>query len=219
VAHPHSLGVALCYAALLHSYRGEWQTAQAYVNALLTLGADHALQYLVAVAMWIRGVALVGQGQLAEGITHLHQWLAAARGMGESSPFPLSVLAEAYGEVGQVQKGLAMVEEALTEMHPTGKRVFLPRLYWLKSKLLLALCVAQQAEAEACLHQALAIARQQESKIWELRAVVSLSRLWQRQGKGAVARQLLAEVYGWFTEGFDTLDLQEAQALLEELQA
>jgi DNA-binding winged helix-turn-helix (wHTH) protein/tetratricopeptide (TPR) repeat protein len=217
VTHPYSLGIALCYAAMLHSHRCEWQTAQAYVDALLTLGADHDLQYLVTVATWLRGAALVGQGHLAEGMTQLRQWWAVNQGREQPEPFRLSLLAEAYGEVGQAQEGLAMVEEALAKVHPTGKRVFLPRLYWLKSKLLLALSVEHRTEAATCLHHALAIARQQESKMWELRAAVSLSRLLQRQGKRAVARQLLAEVYNWFTEGFDTSDLQEAKILLRQL--
>jgi predicted ATPase len=119
--------------------------------------------------------------------------------------------------VGQIQEGLAMVDATLAEVHPTGQRVFLPRLYWLKSKLLLTLSVAHQAEAEACLHHALAIARQQASKMWELRAAMSLSRLWQGQGKRDAAHQLLTEVYDWFTEGFDTPDLQDAQTLLRQL--
>jgi predicted ATPase len=110
-----------------------------------------------------------------------------------------------------------MVEAMLADVHPTGKRVFLPRLYCLKSKLLLALSVANQAEAETCLQHALAIARQQASKMWELRAAMSLSRLWQGQGKHDAAQQLLTAVYGWFTEGFDTPDLQNAQALLRQL--
>jgi predicted ATPase len=97
--------------------------------------------------------------------------------------------------------------------------VFLPRLYCLKSKLLLTLSVAHQAEAETCLQHALVIARQQASKMWELRAAMRLSRLWQRQGKCHAAHQLLAEVYDWFTEGFDTFDLRDAQTLLRQLSA
>jgi tetratricopeptide (TPR) repeat protein len=219
VAHPYSLGSVLRYTALLHHYRREWQTTQAYVDALLTLGTDHGLQYLVAEAMWIRGGALVEQGQREAGLAQLRQWLAASQEREKSEPFPLSLLAEAYGAVGQAQEGLAMVDAALADVHPTGKRVFLPRLYCLKSQLLLALSVAHQAEAETCLHQALVIARQQESKMWELRAAMRLSRLWQGQGKRDAAHQLLTEVYDWFTEGFDTPDLQAAQALLRQSSA
>jgi predicted ATPase len=167
--------------------------------------------------MWIRGGALVEQGQREAGLAQLRQWLAATQEREKSEPFPLSLLAEAYGEVGRVQEGLAIVDAVLADVHPTGKRVFLPRLYCLKSKLLLALSVAHQAEAETCLHHALVMARQQESKMWELRAAMSLSRLWQGQGKRAAAHQLLTEVYDWFTEGFDTPDLQDTQTLLRQL--
>jgi predicted ATPase len=167
--------------------------------------------------MWLRGVALVGQGQCEAAIAQLCQWLTTTQDREKSGPLPLSLLAEAYGEVGRVQEGLAVVDAVLADVPPTGKRVFLPRLYCLKSKLLLALSGAHQVEAEACLQHALVMARQQESKMWELRAAMSLSRLWQCQGKGHAARQLLAEVYDWFTEGFDTPDLQEAQTLLHQL--
>jgi adenylate cyclase len=217
VAHPYSLGSVLRYTALLHYYRRDWQTTQAYVDALLTLGPEHGLQYLVAEAMWLRGGALVEQGQRAAGLAQLRQWLATIQGREQPGPLPLSLLAEAYGAVGQIQEGLAMVDATLAEVHPTGQRVFLPRLYCLKSKLLLTLSVAHQAEAETCLHHALAIARQQESKMWELRAAMSLSRLWQGQGKRDAAHQLLTEVYDWFTEGFDTPDLQDAQTLRRQL--
>ena len=102
-------------------------------------------------------------------------------------------------------------------MDTTGERWYEPELYRLKGELLLAHAMGHDTEAETCFRQALDIARRQQAKSWELRAALSLSRLWQRQGKRDEARELLAEVYGWFTEGFDTADLQEAKALLEEL--
>jgi predicted ATPase len=99
----------------------------------------------------------------------------------------------------------------------TGERFYEPELYRLQGELVLALAVDKQPEAEACFQQALTVARQQEAKLLELRAAMSLSRLWQQQGKRTDAYDLLAPIYGWFTEGFDTADLQEAKALLEEL--
>jgi predicted ATPase len=99
----------------------------------------------------------------------------------------------------------------------TGERRWDAELYRLKGEVLLARATEQHTEAETCFRQALDIARRRQAKSWELRAAMSLSRLWQRQGKRAEARQLLAEIYGWFTEGFDTKDLQEAKALLEAL--
>ena len=99
----------------------------------------------------------------------------------------------------------------------TGERYFAAEVYWLKGELLLQQAIPDEAQAETCWHQALDIARYQQAKSWELRAAVSLARLWQRQGKRVEAYALLAPVYGWFTEGFDTADLQEAQALLDTL--
>ena len=99
-----------------------------------------------------------------------------------------------------------------------GERVYEAKLHRLKGELLLSLPIDNQDEAKTCFQQALAIARQQQAKSWELRAAMSLSRLWQRQGKRDQARELLASVYGWFTEGFDTADLQDARVMLEELE-
>ncbi len=109
-----------------------------------------------------------------------------------------------------------MLTEALAAVHNHAGRWWEPELYRLRGALLLHVA-APQEEAEACLQQALAVARRQQARSLELRAAMSLSRLWQRQGKRAAAHQLLAEVYGWFTEGFDTTDLQEAKALLAAL--
>ena len=110
-----------------------------------------------------------------------------------------------------------MLAEALAHVDTTGERYCAAEVYRLKGELLLRQAIPDEAQAETCLHQAMDIARHQQAKSWELRAALSLSRLWQRQGKHAEAHQMLAEIYGWFTEGFDTVDLQEARALLEEL--
>jgi predicted ATPase len=110
-----------------------------------------------------------------------------------------------------------VLAEALTLVDTTEERWWEAELHRLEGELLLALSTDHAAQAETCFHQALDIARRQQAKSLELRAAMSLSRLWQQQGKRAEARQLLAETYGWFTEGFDTADLQEAKALLAEL--
>jgi predicted ATPase len=135
-------------------------------------------------------------------------------------PWLLSAVARAYGHAGRADEGLAVLEEALATVNKTGKYLDASGLYGRKGELLLA----QQgprgkvaAAAEACFDQALALARRQRTKALELRADMSLARLWQQQGKHADARQLLAPIYGWFTEGFDTTDLQDAKALLEAL--
>jgi predicted ATPase len=123
-----------------------------------------------------------------------------------------------YGKRGQVEEGLAAVTEALTLVDKTGERFYEAELYRLKGELSLQSGVrCSVSEAEACFWKAIAIAQHQQGKSLELRATMSLARLWQQQGKKDEAHQLLAEIYGWFTEGFDTKDLQEAKALLEEL--
>jgi len=133
------------------------------------------------------------------------------------------LLAEAYGKAGQAEEGLVALAEALTVVDKSGERFCEAELYRLRGELTLAQSRVQrlessvQKEAEACFHKAIEIARRQQAKSLELRAVMSLSRLWQQQVKKSEAHQLLSEIYSWFTEGFDTRDLQEAKALLEEL--
>jgi predicted ATPase len=126
------------------------------------------------------------------------------------------MLAEAYGKAGKAEEGLSAVAEALTAVHARANRVCEAELYRLKGELQLTLAMDNAAEAETCFHQALEVARRQQAKSLELRAAMSLARLWQQQGKRVEARELLAPIYGWFTEGFDTADLQEAKALLEQ---
>ena len=149
----------------------------------------------------------------------MQQGLAAFRAMGTElvrTGF-LPMLATAYAKVGQVEEGLSVVAEALAFVDKTGERRAQAGLYVLKGWLLLARSGENQAEAEACFRQALDVARRQSAKSVELRAATSLARLWQKQGKKAEARQMLAEIYNWFTEGLDTKDLQEAKALLAQL--
>ena len=152
-------------------------------------------------------------------------WRSSARAWQPSWPqgkswqaSALSVLlAEAAGHVGQVEEGLRLLAEALTALEASGQGDLLAEAYRLQGTMLLHQAAPDAAQAEACFQQALAIARRQQARSWELRTAVSLSRLWQQQGKWEEARELLAPIYAWFTEGFDTVDLQEAKALLAEL--
>ena len=161
----------------------------------------------------------VGQGQGEEGRAQIHQGLAAwgATGAKVIRPYGLALLAEASARAGQPETGLTRLDEALAVVDDTGERRWEAELHRLKGELLLAYSAGHDAEAATCFRQALDIARQQQAKSWELRAAMSLSRLWQQQGEWDAARELLAPIYSWFTEGFDTADLQEAKALLEEL--
>jgi predicted ATPase len=165
----------------------------------------------------LRGWALAEQGQGAEGVAQIRQGLTAWQAMGEAlyQPRFRALLAEIYGSVGQTEAGLSVLAEVLAEVYTNGLCYCEAELYRLKGMLLQA--VGGSGEAEACFQQALAIARRQQAKSWELRTATSLARLWQQQDKRAEARELLAPVYDWFTEGFDTADLLDAQALLRTL--
>jgi predicted ATPase len=163
--------------------------------------------------------ALAEQGQAGEGLAQISSGLEAWRTTGAEvqRPYYLALLAEAYGKSGQAEEALEVLAEALALVAKAGESWWEAELYRLKGEWLLALSMDKHSEVETCLHQALSITRRQQAKSLELRAAMSLARLWQRQGKRAEAHQLLAAIYGWFTEGFDTADLQEAKALLEGL--
>jgi predicted ATPase len=200
--------------------RKEQQAALEQIEEQTALASEQGFENFMARETLWRGRVLSEQGRVEEGIAQLRQGLVAHQAtesvLGRS--FILAWLAEAYGKVGQVDEGLTVVAEALTAVDRTGERVQEAELYRLRGELLLQHAMAQQEAAEACFQQALAIARRQQAKSWELRAAMSLSRLWQHQGQRAAARELLAPIYGWFSEGFDTADLQETKALLAALE-
>jgi len=219
--HPYSLAVALNLGAWLHQCRQEGPLTQQRAEAVLTLATEHGFAQRWAASTVLLGWARAMQGCLEEGIAQLRQGLAAWTAIGSKvwrSAF-LALLAEAWAKAGQVEEGLTALAEALAAIDTTGERFYEAELYRLKGKCLLQRTVSPTSttEAEACLQHALAVARRQEAKSLELRAAVSLCRLWQQQGKRAEACALLAPLYGWFTEGFDTADLREAKALLDEL--
>jgi predicted ATPase/DNA-binding winged helix-turn-helix (wHTH) protein len=228
LSHPLSLAVALYWAFGVRSLRGEGQAAQERAEALMTLSREQGFPLWLALSTFWRGRVLVEQGQGEEGIAQMHQGLAAYRATGAryGQSVLLLRLAEACGKAGQREEGLNMLAEALAAVHETGEHFSEVELYRLKGELLLtqegyrpqAIGHREKiAEAEECFFKAIEIARRQSAKSLELRAVMSLARLWQQQDKKENARQMLAEIYNWFTEGFDTKDLQEAKALLEEL--
>jgi tetratricopeptide (TPR) repeat protein len=219
-AHPLSLAHALEQAAHIQAHCGAWSTVQAHADVLLTLATEQGLAWFRAYALHSRGYALAAQGHTAAGLAQMHQGLAALQDQGDPvQPYAWACLAEAYGWNGQVEAGLAVLADSLAHIYTRGRRIGESRLYRVRGELLLTRAAEQpQAEAERCFHHALAIARQQQARGLELQAALRLSRLWQHQGKCTAARKLLAEIYSWFTEGFDTADLQEAKALLQELQ-
>jgi predicted ATPase len=219
LAHPLSVAYALGTASSLHQLRHEAQAAQERAEAAMALSREQGFPYWLGIGTIRRGWALAAQGQGAEGVKQIRQGLAVWRATGAdlNRPWFLALLAEACGRAGEAEEGLTALAEALAAVHTTANRVCEAELYRLKGELQLRLVTDNAAEAESCFRQALDVARRQQAKSLELRAAMSLSRLWQCQGKRTAAYQLLAEVYGWFTEGFDTADLQEAKALLDEL--
>ena len=235
LSHLYSLIFALQYHAHLHVYRREAAQARERFEAVMRLMREHGFVQFWRGGMTRLGWILVEQGAIDEGIAQILQGLDAERmhGMPLTRCSDLVILAQAYVKAGECQKGLQVVAEALEIVRHNAIRHYEPELYRLKGELVLQADghglagysaplsatwdPSPGAEAEACLQQAIARAGQQGAKSLELRAVLSLSRLWQRQGKRDEARALLAPIYGWFTEGFDTADLQEAKALLEKL--
>jgi predicted ATPase len=225
LSHPHSLVFALCWAATLRQYRREGQVAQERAEAVMTLSTEQGFPFWLVSGTVLQGWALAQQGQGEEGIAQIRQGLAVYRATGGElgQPYRLALLAEAYGTVGQAEEGLGVLTEALATVDRTGERYYEAELYRLKGELTLAQPEVQslksqvEEEAEVCFQQAIEVAQRQQAKSLELRAMVSLARLWQSQGKLHEAHSMLSKIYNWFTEGFDTKDLQEAKALVEEL--
>jgi predicted ATPase len=204
--------------AFLHYHRRDALAVQALAEAILTLATAQGFPLWVGFGTYWRSWALAVQGQGETGLAQIHQGMAAVLATGQemSRSLCLVLLAEVTGHTGQIDEGLRLLAEALTAFETNGRGNLLAEAYRLEGTLLLRQAVPDVAQAEACLQQALTIARRQQAKSWELRAATSLSRLWQQQGKHAEAYDLLAPIYGWFTEGFDTADLQEAKALMED---
>ena len=216
--HPGSMVWAFMGAALVHQYRGEWGHTQEQAESVRKLSAEQGFALLSTIGDFQRGVALVGLGHTEVGIDEIQQAMAThhATGAKNGRPLHLALLAGAYSEMGKPDEGLSLLAEALDMGQQTGELRLEAELHRLKGALTLQRS-QDAAEAETCFQKAIDIARHQQAKSWELRAAMSLARLWQGQGKTTEARALLAPVYNWFTEGFDTADLKDAKELLDQL--
>jgi predicted ATPase len=219
LAHPYSLATAAFYAIRLHHYRRDVPAIQVQAEALLTLATAQQFPQWVAHGTFWQGWIRAVQGQGAAGLAQMQHGLDAVLATGQrvAQPRYLVQLAEAMGHAGQGAEGLHLLAEALMAFAESGRGDMLAEAYRLQGELLLRQGTPDAAQAETYFQQALALARHQQAKSWELRAAMSLARLWQCQGKRAEACGLLAEIYGWFTEGFETADLQDARALLQDL--
>jgi predicted ATPase len=217
--HALSLARALHDVMTLHKLRGEAHAAQEWAEAALAILTEQGFGLNIGSATFTQGWALAAQGRHEEGLAQMRQGLAARRAEGAGATlaeFP-SRLGEAYGRIGQAEERLRLLVEALAVVDKDPW--YEAEIHRIQGELLLQQLVPDAPQAAACFQQALTVAHRQQAKSWELRAAMSLSRLWQQQGKRAEARALLTPIYSWFTEGFDTSDLQEAKALLEDLEA
>ncbi len=215
--HPLTLALALSMAGWLRSSCRDARGTKEWAEAASEVARPRQLVFYQAGAMGLRGWALVAQGAAEEGEAEIRGGVAAWQATGSEfhRPHFLTWLAEAAAKRGRLDEGLDLLAEALAWVEETGERYYEAEIRRLKGEFLLEL--GHPARAEAAFQQAIEVARQQSARSLELRAAVSLSRLWQSQGRREDARQLLAEIYDWFTEGFDTLDLKEAKGLLGEL--
>jgi predicted ATPase/DNA-binding winged helix-turn-helix (wHTH) protein len=219
LGHPLSLAHALSFAAIVHRLCGETQAAAAHAEALVALSVEHGFPFRAAMGRVLHGSIMVRQGAKDAGMAQMREGLSAYRATGAALDWPLflALLAEAHDTRAEVDAGLQFVGEAHSVMRKTGQYVYEADLYRLQGDLFLTRSRRNEAEAEDLLRQSLVVSRRQSTRSLELRAATSLARLWQRQGRREAAYELLAEVYHWFTEGFDTADVQSARMLLEGL--
>lgn len=230
LSHPFSIGAALQTAAWVRQYRQEDREAQASAEEEIALSGEEGFALWLAVGTIQRGWALSQQRDQEQGLAQMRKGLTALNATGAklAQPYHLGLLAQAHGKSGQPHEGLMLLDQALATIEQTGERCYEAELYRLYGELALQVGAKTQRRGneesniaslspEACFHRALAIARRQDAKSLELRAATSLARLWKTQGKIAAARELLKGIYSWFTEGFETKDLQDAATLLYEL--
>jgi class 3 adenylate cyclase len=213
IAHPFSLESAQLFNAMLHLDRGEPELALERLRAAEALAAEQRLGLIIEPRL-LRGVALMAQGAFDDAVARLREGLAGRLGA-MFAPYGRARLAEALTRQNKHEAALAVLREALEEQERTGQRRWESELHRLEGIALFGL--NRLEEGETALREALRIARLQQAKAYELRAATSLVRLWGDRGRRAEAHALLAPVYGWFTEGFDTADLKDAKALLDEL--
>jgi predicted ATPase len=221
LAHPTSQAMTLHFATRLRQLRRDVPETHELAEALIAFTTEHGMAHSLANETFVRGWALFqqGQGGEEEAMAQMRQGLVALRAAGNEvgQPMYLALLADAYGKIGQADEGLPLLVEAWSIFDQSGQGSQNAELHRIEGELRWRQSAPDAAQAEACFQAALDVARQQEAKSWELRAALSLARLWQQQGRRAEARELSAPIYNWFTEGFDTADLQEAKVLLEEL--
>jgi predicted ATPase len=213
LSEPHGLAHTLYFGAILHQLRGENQLAQQHAEAAIEVSTEHGLSIYEAFGIIARGSALVEQGSTEEGIEQIRHGLAVheATGARLARPYFLALLADALRSVGKIDESLRAIDDALSLSHERGEERYLAELYRLKGEMLL---MRGDENAADCFNEAIAVAQRQKAKSLELRAAMSLARLYNGRSP---ASERLAVIYNSFTEGFATKDLQDAKTLLDEL--
>jgi predicted ATPase len=216
-----TLMYALCVTGLTHLFCGDYAAALAQSDELATLTDEKGAAAWKAAGVAYKGFVSALTGEASDAIQQITSAVTALRSAGATfwASLSLSYLSKAYAELGQFEKAWLCIGEAMTAVETTKERMWEAGVHRTAGEIALLLPEPDAAKAEGYLERALEVSRQQQAKSWELRAAMSLARLWRDQGKREEARDLLAPVYGWFTEGFDTLDLKEAKALLDEFAA
>jgi predicted ATPase len=216
LSHANTLAYALMWACFFSQLSREEREARDQAEELIALATEQNFPHFLAAATMVRGWALTQSGEFETGLEHLQRGLPAWRATGAAvyDPYFLGLQAEAYGRAGRVSEGLDLVSEALHRAEKTGERWFEAELHRLLGELLLQPPKADRTAAEARLQYAAATARQQGTKLWELRAATRLARLLIGQDRHSAAHDLLAPIHGRFTEGFETSDLRAAEAML-----
>jgi predicted ATPase/class 3 adenylate cyclase len=221
LTHPFSLAWAEAFLGVVYQLRREARATQDTAEGLIALSAEHGFPGWLGWGTPVRGWAIAEHGRYEEGIAEIQKGLAMSRAIGAelARPYFLCLLAEACRETGHLDDGLSALTEALAAADEREERTYEAEIHRLKGELLLRQSGANAEEAQSCFERAIEVARRQSGRSFELRATMSLARLLDKQGRRDEARAMLAEIYGWFTEGFDTADLKEAKALLDELNA
>jgi predicted ATPase len=219
VGHLFSIAHAMGFELYLQGFRREPEGVRELAENLIALSKEQGFPHWAAQGLFWRGWACAAEGRSDEDLAQMREGAAGIQATGANicHSIRLAFLIESYARAGQVGEGLRAVDEALSFIERHGERPHEAEFHRLKGELLLSQETPHAERAEACFQTAIEIARRRQAKLLELRATTSLARMWQRQNKRDDARRLLGEVYGWFTEGFGTLDLREAKALLREL--
>ncbi|MCI0454274.1 MAG: AAA family ATPase [Candidatus Dadabacteria bacterium] len=218
-SHPYSLAIAHVFSSCIHQFRRESNLTKEQADKLIESSIEQGFPQWLALGNIMRGWALIDQGRERDVIEDMMDGIASrrARGSEVGLTYFLALLADAYNKIGKEEEGITVLAEAIDKSHKNGERFYQAELYRLKGEQLLALSPDNKAEAESSFRKAIDIAGHQSAKSLELRATTSLSRLLKSKGKKDEAQKILAEIYNWFTEGFDTKDLKESKALLQEL--